>query len=650
MAFTTYNLSQDQVIALTRLCYQEQGSDAGAAAEASLMCNRFEWCLKGSYRGQSGATGLYNYVKNSGWWAQAASFMAGSGNYPNPSSSQVANIQAVFSGRRTLPGYVDEHDCWSDISYVESRPNGPNLGNKRDKSQYVQHQTIIHNNMGAKYTFYAFPDTEDPFGYTCTQEQRAQIGEESYGGQYISSADGGNVAGSVARSYQTDSKVYETANTITGDGDESWKTFYKWNMTTPAFITQCLIPYARSARTGQAGYRFYLSDSQTTNGGNGTTVYFKPDEFSQSNSLSILDNIDKHYEFEWGVNGHSSVISFSPEAQGVVMAAAGGGEVEAKILDSITNEYVGTKMNRYTNPDRPTTGATDMVDTGDEGKTVVFASSYSQNELNNMAATLWYQMRQYMYNAELEIVGDPEVQPLSMITIMVLNKNGLPHHTSGIYLVNEVTDSISGGDYTTTLSLMRNAMDMAVNESGGIDISASSGGIFTGVSSTASSGSGNGIQTGNIGEGVAPNANVEAAIQWAIGIANDDTHGYSQESRNGPNYDCSSLVCWAFHNAGFNTVPNGSSATNTNGMRELFVSRGFTWHPELGNDASKLQRGDICLNENVHTVIYIGGGQQVAANGNQNGKYGQTGDQTGGEISVKNFTAQNYNGVLRWEH
>ncbi len=44
---------------------------------------------------------------------------------------------------------------------------------------------------------------------------------------------------------------------------------------------------------------------------------------------------------------------------------------------------------------------------------------------------------------------------------------------------------------------------------------------------------------------------VEAAIQWAISIANDDSHGYSQSNRNGPNYDCSSFVSTAFKNGGF---------------------------------------------------------------------------------------------------
>ena len=42
---------------------------------------------------------------------------------------------------------------------------------------------------------------------------------------------------------------------------------------------------------------------------------------------------------------------------------------------------------------------------------------------------------------------------------------------------------------------------------------------------------------------------VESAVQWAIGIANDNSHGYDQGSRWGPDYDCSSLLITAYQQA-----------------------------------------------------------------------------------------------------
>lgn len=65
---------------------------------------------------------------------------------------------------------------------------------------------------------------------------------------------------------------------------------------------------------------------------------------------------------------------------------------------------------------------------------------------------------------------------------------------------------------------------------------------------------------------------VEAAIQWAISIANDNSHGYSQANRNGPDYDCSSFVSTAFKNGGFSV----SGSLNTSSMKSAFEKVGFT--------------------------------------------------------------------------
>ena len=41
----------------------------------------------------------------------------------------------------------------------------------------------------------------------------------------------------------------------------------------------------------------------------------------------------------------------------------------------------------------------------------------------------------------------------------------------------------------------------------------------------------------------------EKAVTWAIEIANDPAHGYDQDNRWGPDYDCSSLVISAWQQA-----------------------------------------------------------------------------------------------------
>lgn len=143
---------------------------------------------------------------------------------------------------------------------------------------------------------------------------------------------------------------------------------------------------------------------------------------------------------------------------------------------------------------------------------------------------------------------------------------------------------------------------------------------------------------------------VEDAVQWAIGIANDDSHGYDQTYRDGPNYDCSSLICWAYHNAGLNTRPGYTPATGT--MRSVFLAAGFqdvTSQINLSSGAG-LIRGDVLLVPGSHTEMYIGNGQNVAASINEFGGItgGQTGDQTSREIWVRSYYNYPWVYVLRY--
>lgn len=153
----------------------------------------------------------------------------------------------------------------------------------------------------------------------------------------------------------------------------------------------------------------------------------------------------------------------------------------------------------------------------------------------------------------------------------------------------------------------------------------------------------------NSGSGsVAPGGQgVEDAIQWALAIARDNSHGYDQGSRWGPDYDCSSLVYEAFRVGGGFDLPVHSGYTGT--MVADFTAAGFTWLPGIGNSASELQRGDILLNIQAHVEIYLGENMNVGAHINEFGGIigGQPGDQTGNEISEGGFYSFPWDGVLR---
>ena len=145
---------------------------------------------------------------------------------------------------------------------------------------------------------------------------------------------------------------------------------------------------------------------------------------------------------------------------------------------------------------------------------------------------------------------------------------------------------------------------------------------------------------------------VESAVQWAIGIANDQTHGYSMASRWGPDYDCSSLVIAAYRHAGLELT----GALYTGNMVSVFKQYGFTCYSaySLGANSgySQLQRGDILLDPVNHTEIYIGNGQLVGAHSNipsasHPNRSSRTGDQ-GDEISVCRYYVFPWTYVLRY--
>lgn len=143
---------------------------------------------------------------------------------------------------------------------------------------------------------------------------------------------------------------------------------------------------------------------------------------------------------------------------------------------------------------------------------------------------------------------------------------------------------------------------------------------------------------------------VKKAVEWAVGIANDNSHGYDQGDRWGPDYDCSSLLIQAWENAGVPVKTNG--ATYTGNMYNVFIGCGFkdvTSQVSLSS-GSGVQYGDVLLNVVNHTAMSIGNGNIVQASINEFGEVtgGQTGDQTGQEIWTRSYYNYPWDHVLRY--
>ena len=143
----------------------------------------------------------------------------------------------------------------------------------------------------------------------------------------------------------------------------------------------------------------------------------------------------------------------------------------------------------------------------------------------------------------------------------------------------------------------------------------------------------------------------ESATRWMEALAADQTHGYSQANRWGPNYDCSSSVISAYEQAGVPVKARG--ATYTGNMRGVFLACGFadvTNQVNL-NTGAGLVRGDVLLyhigGTTGHTAMYAGSGNIVHARGQSYGS-AASGDQ-GSEIAVTAYTRSKWQYVLRYK-
>lgn len=144
---------------------------------------------------------------------------------------------------------------------------------------------------------------------------------------------------------------------------------------------------------------------------------------------------------------------------------------------------------------------------------------------------------------------------------------------------------------------------------------------------------------------------VEKALEWAVDIAHDESHGYDQASRWGkPDYDCSSLVISAFEKAGIKMKSAG--ATYTGNLYNVAKKVGFGDVTKSVNLASArgLKAGDILLSRGHHTAMYMGGKRLVHASINELGRAtgGKPGDQTGKEICTRSYYNYPWTDVLRY--
>ena len=149
----------------------------------------------------------------------------------------------------------------------------------------------------------------------------------------------------------------------------------------------------------------------------------------------------------------------------------------------------------------------------------------------------------------------------------------------------------------------------------------------------------------------------QAPYRWGedgLGIKTISIHGRNYSYDRG-SYDCSSSVITAWKAALKGTKYEGvlDKATYTGDMYRVFVNSGLFY-----GDLKPAKRGDIYLNEGVHTAMCQDGGSdgvlgydalsEFNRNENHGATYGQVGDQDGYESVVRGYYNDNWNWVLHY--
>jgi len=148
---------------------------------------------------------------------------------------------------------------------------------------------------------------------------------------------------------------------------------------------------------------------------------------------------------------------------------------------------------------------------------------------------------------------------------------------------------------------------------------------------------------------------INRSIAWALQIAADNNHGYDQPTRDrGTDFDCSSLVCWALCEGGFDVgqYKKGDSFRTSNMLDVLTPARGWQ---KIAYNKSIVQPGDVLLRVSPigHTALAISKTEQVAAHENENDgiRGGKPGDQgrgkKGEEIGITSLPNGSFEWILR---
>lgn len=249
--------------------------------------------------------------------------------------------------------------------------------------------------------------------------------------------------------YDTPAKVVKGKTIIDKSKPAHKKVFTQNGVGDTEFINKTLIPYSYSNIDGSSDYVFWMTQGSTA-----PAVNFAPKTYkAQYDKANKNGQPSKTYTFKWGSVSDTSVRSFVPDYS-LAKSSFKPDSISAVTLEKFSNAMFNTQYDK-SNSSWISSYANSTGYYSANYPLTLGGSTYTFQQLETTAARMWFLNMNNSYRATLNIIGDPTLEPQSAIAVIVMNPNGLPHHTSGIYLILSITDTIQGGLFNSALELIK---------------------------------------------------------------------------------------------------------------------------------------------------------------------------------------------------
>jgi len=250
----------------------------------------------------------------------------------------------------------------------------------------------------------------------------------------------------IVQQYADDNNIKETMIEKTRGGFDS--PIVKRNCNDVYFIQNELVPRAVNLK-GLSGYTFFYDEKGA--------LHFHTPLYNSKNSNDI--SVYKTYIVYRGMNGE--VISFAPNDEAYMQAFLGAHSVYVESVDPKTKKIIKSIVDSSNSSIQIISGKLSNAPTakGNSPSRVIKSAHPKQEHIDDQAKSRFAVYNLNNYTATAELLGDSHLPIMGYVEFIVITSQDRIHPLSGIYWITGITDSIDGGNFTSSLELSRSTMN-----------------------------------------------------------------------------------------------------------------------------------------------------------------------------------------------